>query len=148
MTALFQEDFASFKVFQFVGTSAELLAKLSTWARPPGVAISVLDVARATADAPQPSAAKQAIEAELGSLAQNTGRSLIAATGLHVLAAVYPGGLLQPLHAALRRGNRVLVLVVPGQSPLRLPESARTTDWRASLEGDIGAINTITGGGN
>lgn len=147
MTARFSSEFATFEVYQFLGTAGELLTRLAAWARPPEVEVRHIDIGQIILEALNPTAATTAVESALQAVALSQGRLMISMSGLHLLAALYPSGLLQPVNRWLRRGNRVVVVAVHPLHPLRLPDSAYVSDWRPGLATEVGLAHTITHGG-
>lgn len=147
MNVKFQADFAALEIYQFHGTANELSSRLATWSRPAGVAIRNLDVGDLSSEALNAAVAKATVETALKALSELDGRLLLTVHGLHLLALLYPGGLLQPIIKWLRRDNRVVVLAIPTRQSLKLPESATITDWRTSLANELGPTHTITLGG-
>lgn len=147
MSVKFQTDFAVFDVYQFLGTGTELLARLATWTRPTSTALQHIDIGELTLEAPNAAAARSGIEDSLQRTAEIEGRLLVTMNGIHLLASLYPGALLQPVNQWLRRGSRVVVLAVPPSNSLRFPESAFTADWRSALANQLGLDHTITLGG-
>jgi hypothetical protein len=147
MRAKFAADFDSFEVYQYQGTLAELQPALAAWNRPASTRVSELDVAIVCAEASNQDAARSLVEAELKRSGEAAGKSLTVVSGLHVLATLYPGGLLQPLNQWLRKGSRVVVLAAPILQAVRLPEQVSLIDWRTSLLAALGPERRITQGG-
>lgn len=143
-------DFDAFDVFAFEGTDAELRLDMAAWRPPAGAALHNLDVAQATHPAANVADGRSLVEEALRQLSGVPGRMLLSVAGVHLLAALFPAGVLQPLNQILRRGNRVVVLVVPPAPPVALPDSVRLLDWRAALKAshsDVGPDRIIVRGG-
>jgi hypothetical protein len=147
VSAKFDADFASFEVYQFLGTANELASRLAVWSRPRGVTLLDLDIAGVSVETANATSAKAAIELALKDLGEVDGRLLLSVHGLHLLALLYPGGLLQHIKQWLRRDSRVVILVVPTLQSLKLPDTVKISDWRTSLSNELGTAHTLIHGG-
>lgn len=147
MNIQFSTDFDAFEVYQFEGTVAELQQPFASWPRPNAMSSQEIDLASICQDVAGLDDAREAIGAELQRVASMPGRLLTIISGVHILALLYPAGMLAPLNQRLRKGSRVVVLVAPPIHPLRLPERAVHSDWRTSLAEALGPDRKITHGG-
>ena len=147
MTTKFASGFDGFEVYQFQGTFAELQSALPGWHRPANLHLAFVDIGGVCEEAATKDEARSLLESELARVSRADGSAIVTVTGLNILFALYPAGLLQPLNQWLRKGNRTVVLVVPPPPPRRLPESATPTDWRSSLTNLLGPGRSVTIGG-
>lgn len=148
MSSRFSSDFDAFDVYAFEGTEADLSSELARWQHPPGVSVSDLDIASATDTAANSEEARRLVQSELRRIGDRTGRTIVTVKGLHVLAHLYPGGLLQPIHQWLRRGSSGVVLIMPPAPRTTASERAQIADWRAAVRTAIGSDNVVIRGGN
>ncbi len=151
MSGRLAADFDAFDLYAFEGTGGEFQTAVAAWTCPHGAALRELDLDEVTADASNAEVARASIEKAIAQLAANPRRALIAISGMHLLAALYPDGILKPLIEQLRRGSRVVVLIFPPPPTQHLPETAHLSPWRETIQSGsagIGPGRTIVRGGD
>jgi hypothetical protein len=139
----YASDFDEFVFYVFVGTQAEVIPRLGAWPQRGQWSIHHLDIGKVVVEKETVAEATSAIGAELQRLGSYHDRLLITISGLNLMASLFPGGVLEPIFRWLRRGNRIVVAIVPPLAPRRLPANAHLSDWRSLVLANVDAAYIV-----